>query len=236
MLLIGLPESGQTKCSVWLKLTDSGETSKPNELSIWATHRIGLYSTVDIVFDGGTGVWVGGVRCTRMSQVQQCARVCVCSTSGHPGLRRQEVGATRARSAPVVLGDRSRHAALSVDAAEWVQCRRQQRGGRRACIKRGPGALHLPGQQRARQRHHLLRSAPDQCAPLPLPFHLSRPLHRPSFALFRSPCEPTTNSYTRAVVFNLGYSCHLWHFDQKIVTLSLFYVTLLIQKYKENDT
>ena len=31
-------------------------------------------------------------------------------------------------------------------------------------------------------------------------------------------------------VFNLWHACHLWHFDQKIVTLRLyFYVTLLIQ-------
>ena len=36
------------------------------------------------------------------------------------------------------------------------------------------------------------------------------------------------------VVLKLGYSCHLWHFDQKIVTLCLyFYVTLLTQRCKE---
>ena len=43
--------------------------------------------------------------------------------------------------------------------------------------------------------------------------------------------------YCTSVVLKLGYSCHLWHFDQKIVTLCLyFYVTLLTQKCKENDT
>ena len=36
--------------------------------------------------------------------------------------------------------------------------------------------------------------------------------------------------YTSAEVFNLWYTCHLWHFDQKIVALCLyFYVALLIQ-------
>ena len=35
----------------------------------------------------------------------------------------------------------------------------------------------------------------------------------------------------RAVVLNLGYLCHLWHFDQKLLTLCLyFYVTLLTQR------
>ena len=39
-----------------------------------------------------------------------------------------------------------------------------------------------------------------------------------------------------AEVLNLWYSCHLWHFDQKIVTLRLyFYVTLLTQRCLEND-
>ena len=40
-----------------------------------------------------------------------------------------------------------------------------------------------------------------------------------------------------SVVLNLWYSCHLWHFDQKFLTLRLyFYVTLSTQGCKENDT
>ena len=43
--------------------------------------------------------------------------------------------------------------------------------------------------------------------------------------------------YCRTVVLKLWYSCHLWHFDHKIVTLYLnFYVTLLTPRCKENDT
>ena len=47
---------------------------------------------------------------------------------------------------------------------------------------------------------------------------------------------PFRISYT-PVVLNLGYSCHLWHFDQIFLTLCLyFYVTLLTQWCKGNDT
>ena len=43
--------------------------------------------------------------------------------------------------------------------------------------------------------------------------------------------------YCTAVVLKLWYSCHLWHFDQKIVALCLyFYLTLLTQRCKGNDT
>ena len=56
-------------------------------------------------------------------------------------------------------------------------------------------------------------------------------------AFFRCSANTKHLQYSTAVVLKLGYSCHSWHFDEKIVTLCHYiYVTLLTQRYKENDT